>query len=79
MKKILIIVGVVIIAGAVYFFTRDSAPIAVCPDELIVNEMPGPGMEAEAYYIQDGKRVEVTAYDSAWVEENCEVPVQTVQ
>lgn len=52
---------------------------ASCPDEMIVNRMPGPvGTENRSYYIKDGKRVEISEYDSIWVNANCEVPVQEV-
>lgn len=56
-----------------------------CPDEMIVNKMPsviddrGVIPPPKAYYIKDGKRVEVADYDSVWVSANCEVPVLEVQ
>lgn len=56
-----------------------------CPDEMIVDKMPsviddrGVIPSPKAYYIKDGKRVEVTDYDAVWVTANCEVPVLEVQ
>lgn len=56
-----------------------------CPDEMIVNKMPsviddsGVIPPPKAYYIKDGKRVEMADYDAVWVNANCEVPVLEVQ
>lgn len=51
---------------------------AGCPDEMIVNKMPGVGSGNDSYYIKDGKRVEISEYNNIWVKANCEVPVQEV-
>lgn len=52
---------------------------ASCPDELIINKMPNiSSQKPESYYIKDGKRVEVSEYDSIWVNANCEVPITEV-
>lgn len=49
-----------------------------CPDEKIVNRMPGPGSSGSEYYIKNGERKEISDYDAAWVSANCNVPVQEV-
>lgn len=54
---------------------------AGCPDEMIVNKMPnitddsGVIQPSNAYYIKNGKRVEIAEYDTIWVNANCEVPI----
>lgn len=55
-----------------------------CPDEMIVNKMPGVADNKSSnlinsYYIKNGKRVEISEYDPIWVNANCEIPVQEVQ
>lgn len=49
-----------------------------CPEMMIINKMPGPGASKEPYYIDNGKRVEISDYDPIWLKANCEVPVQEV-
>jgi len=56
-----------------------------CPDLLFQNKMPmacDTVEECDAlireYYIVDGKRKELTDFDSEWVEQNCDVKVEAV-
>lgn len=55
-----------------------------CPEEWISNQMPRsvePGSQNEPpseYYIVDGKRAELTEYDTAWVEQNCNIKKEIV-
>lgn len=80
MKKVLILIVAVVLAylGAKAF--SSTALLQECPDEKIVNKMPviEPGDDSNEYYIVDGARREVGEYDAAWVEANCQVPVQEV-
>ena len=54
--------------------------LQVCPDELVVNEMPSTNVEVETneYYLLDGTRREIEEFDAEYVTENCEVPEQIV-
>ena len=47
--------------------------LRVCPDEWVVNKMPGVIDETarEEYFIVNGERQETSKYDYAWVTENC--------
>jgi hypothetical protein len=49
-----------------------------CPDEMIVNNMPGPGEHPTSYYVVKGTRHEISEFDDAWVAQNCQVPTQAV-
>jgi hypothetical protein len=82
MKTWLIILTLAIIGFAIYFGYRLSLPTRpnvsrTCPDEMIVNKMPGTQPQS-SYYIVDGIRREISEFDSNWVTENCSVPVQEV-
>ncbi|WP_343565885.1 hypothetical protein [Sphingobacterium sp.] len=47
-----------------------------CPEEKIVNKIPGPPVKGESekvYYIYQGKKVSPKQFDQAWLEKNCEV------
>jgi hypothetical protein len=84
LKVALVISGVVLLGVILcYFFTQaklqnEQVGIKECPDEKIVNRMPGPGSSESSYYIVDGQRREISEYDSVWVSANCTVPVQEV-
>jgi hypothetical protein len=56
-----------------------TVSVANCPDELIVDKMPGTGAPKSSYYIKAGQRKELADYDQTWVKVNCKVPVQEVQ
>jgi len=59
-----------------------------CPDEMIVNEMPGVDRSGEqdsadspmrsSYYTWKGERYELEEFDIVWVGNNCNVPVISV-
>lgn len=49
-----------------------------CPDEMIVDKMPGPGGPKPSYYILKGERREISEFDDAWVAQNCNIASQTV-
>jgi len=63
---------------------RAEMSVVGCPDQKIVDKMPsviddtGVISPPKAYYIKDGKRVEISEYDQIWVSANCEVPVMEV-
>ncbi|MES3030823.1 MAG: hypothetical protein V4697_00205 [Patescibacteria group bacterium] len=82
MKKLLIIIGVIILLVAGYFaymywaLGNDSL-LHECPDEMIVNRMPGTEPQS-SYYIKNGERKEIADYDASWVKNNCTVPTQEV-
>lgn len=92
MKKFLIFIAIIIIvgllgvlinavkqpAGGVDIPASSSLGLQSCPDEKINNRMPGPGGAKPSYYIVNGERREIEAYDAAWVAANCTVPEQTV-
>ncbi|WP_294184937.1 hypothetical protein [uncultured Sphingobacterium sp.] len=47
-----------------------------CPEEKIINKIPGPPVKGEAekmYYIYQGKRVSPKQFDQQWLEKNCDV------
>jgi hypothetical protein len=57
--------------------SRCQEKLRVCPDEWIVNAMPDAVEEGmtpkgpQEYYIYQGKRVEIAAFDTTWVRKNC--------
>lgn len=61
--------------------------LQVCPEEMIVNEMPGIDRSGEtesdiepvrsSYYILGGERREIDEFDTAYIAENCTVPVSS--
>ncbi len=97
----LIIILIVLLGGYFLFFqNKETANVAndldinknpglkVCPEEMVVNEMPGPDRSGEnadadtndiptrsSYYVLKGERREVDEFNTAWVAENCYVPV----
>jgi hypothetical protein len=79
---LLVIIVLGIFAGAVRGVRTPSAPAAgghqYCPDEKIVNKMPGPGGPKPSYYIFKGERKEIDEFDAVWVAKNCNVPEQVV-
>lgn len=55
--------------------------LQVCPDEWIDNQMPGTFEQRDhqrQYYILDGKRREISEFDSDWVSKNCNLEKQIV-
>ncbi|MDR6734616.1 MULTISPECIES: hypothetical protein [unclassified Sphingobacterium] len=47
-----------------------------CPEEKIVNKIPGPPVKGEVekiYYIYQGKRVSPKQFDQQWLEKNCDI------
>lgn len=62
-----------------------NSKLEVCPDEMVVNEMPGidrsGGQDTvdapmrTSYYLLGGKRYEVDEFDTSWVGNNCRVPI----
>ncbi len=80
-KIIIIIVAVLILGFLAYLMfvpvAKDSMTKADCPDEKIINRMPGTSPQS-SYYIKDGERKEISDYDESWVLANCTVPVQEV-
>jgi hypothetical protein len=56
--------------------TGNAELIKDCPEEKIVNRMPGPpakGDKDKSYYIYKGKRKKISDFDANWIEKNCEV------
>ncbi len=50
-----------------------------CPDEWIDNQMPSTGDgENREYFIIDEKRREISDFDMAWIEANCDIEKQVV-
>jgi len=84
MNKFLLAILAFVIIAILALVTGDREPpyanraIQSCPDEKIINKMPGPGSGDSSYYIKDGVRKEIIHYDAAWVAANCNVPVQEV-
>lgn len=61
------------------FPTQTQGGLKDCPDEKIINRMPGPvSSETKEYYIKGGERKEISEYDNVWVTANCTVPTQEV-
>jgi hypothetical protein len=84
MKTWLIILTIVVFGFIIYFAYRYSARgdhasglTRACPDEMIINRMPGTQPQS-SYYIVDGVRREISEYDTEWIADNCNVPVQEV-
>lgn len=82
MKTILTIIGILIVLAAgyyayMYFALGNDSLLRDCPDEMIINKMPGTSPQS-SYYIKDGARKEIAEYDAEWVSNNCVVPVQEV-
>jgi len=53
-----------------------QALIQDCPEEKIVNKIPGPPVKGESekiYYIYQGKKVSPKQFDQEWLEKNCEI------
>ena len=82
MKNLLIVATIFILAGAGYYYYQnyngnEPSKITECPDEKIINRMPGTSPES-SYYIKNGERKEISDYDSNLVQNNCNVPSQVV-
>jgi hypothetical protein len=83
MKTWLIILTLVVFGFIIYFaytWTRGddaSGLVRACPDELIINKMPGTQPQS-SYYIIDGVRREISEFDTQWIGDNCNVPTQEV-
>ncbi len=82
MKKLLItlVVIAVLVAGYyayIYYALGNDSLLHECPDEMIINKMPGTEPQS-SYYIKDGERRETSQYDANWVRQNCNVPTQEV-
>ena len=76
MKKTVLILCIIVLIGVGYYFLPKGEQI--CPDEWIINRMPGPpGGSGGEYFIIDGKRAEDTL-DVAWVKRNCGLEPQEV-
>ncbi len=50
-----------------------SDKLRICPDEWIENRMPGPNAQVRQYFIIEGERKEIDAYDLEWIKKNCTV------
>ncbi len=83
---LLILVIILLIIGICLFKkTSNKQGLRVCPEEMIVNEMPGIDRSGQtvddktpsrsSYYILGGERKEVDEFDTAYIAENCTVPV----
>ncbi len=80
--KIITVIVVLLILGFLAYgmfvpVAKDSMTKADCPDEKIINKMPGTSPQS-SYYIKDGVRKEISDYDESWVLANCTVPEQEV-
>ena len=49
-----------------------AVKIQDCPEQLIINRMPGPNAEPKSYYIYKGERKEVKDFDAEWLKQNCQ-------
>ncbi|MDP3962845.1 MAG: hypothetical protein Q8Q03_03195 [bacterium] len=87
MHKFLLFVLAIIVIAILAIVSGDRNPafptqtqgLRDCPNEKIINRMPGPGSTgASEYYVKDGTRREISEYDNNWVMANCNVPVQEV-
>lgn len=90
-KIIVLTVLILLIGSGILFKDQIFHPngLQVCPDEMIVNEMPGIDRSGATvddtiptrsnYYILSGERKEIDEFDIAWVGSNCSVPITTVQ
>lgn len=88
----LIIAGILLVFGIILLIidnlSVNNKGLQICPDEMIVNEMPGIDRSGEttndveatrsSYYILNGERREIDEFDTAYIAENCTVPVQSV-
>ena len=56
--------------------------LRICPQEWIVNRMPGVSPDRrprrDAYFILNGKRREMSAFDMTWVRRHCRLRPQSV-
>ena len=85
-KNIFIITTGFIITGCANLNKKESTLIQDCPDMKIINRMPqiidennpDNGQPPREYYIYKGERKEIAEFDAVWVEENCDVPEETV-
>ncbi|MDQ2933102.1 MAG: peptidoglycan-binding protein [bacterium] len=59
-------------SDASFYIGPTSALLQVCPDEKIINRMPGTS-PATSYYILNGTRYELGEFDLNWVNSNCTV------
>ncbi|MBM3609509.1 MAG: hypothetical protein FJX29_13870 [Alphaproteobacteria bacterium] len=62
---------------------RRPQPLRFCPDQWIVNRMPGVvpaprGSLPREYFIHRGKRLEIARFDMRWVRASCRIKRQTV-
>ncbi|WP_343566790.1 hypothetical protein [Sphingobacterium sp.] len=55
---------------------KEQPLIQDCPEEKIVNKIPGPPVKGESekvYYIYQGKRISPKQFDQEWLEKNCDI------
>ncbi len=55
---------------------KDQALIQDCPEEKIVNKIPGPPVKGETekiYYVYQGKRISPKQFDQEWLKNNCDI------
>ncbi len=69
-------IAAVVVLGYVIYYSISPKGLKECPDEKIINYMPG--APSSSYYIKNRERREIGDYNKSWVESNCTVPVQAV-
>jgi hypothetical protein len=89
MKTFLSLVGVIVVVGVLGALAHAVHPVTpatgtlstrlqVCPEQMIMDKMPGTDGSKPAYYILKGERREISEFDDVWVARNCQIPTQTV-
>ena len=48
-----------------------------CPDEKVINSMPGLNSK-EVYYVYKGERREIEEFDAEWLKKSCTIKVTEV-
>lgn len=91
-RAIYILIAIILLIVVVSLYQSGniftSSKLRVCPEEMIVNAMPGIDRSGEtednvesvrsSYYIIEGERREVDEFDTVYIAENCNVPVTSV-
>ena len=73
------ITSFVLLIGLSSCGSMDTTPlIRDCPEAMIEDKMPTDSKTPNTYYIYKGKRRELSEFDQAWIQKNCDVKKSVV-
>lgn len=88
---ILIVIGLGVLSIVWFVYTKkvSSHGLRICPEEMVIEAKAGPDRSGQeslqdsedivasgtSMYILNGKKMPVSDFDTAWIAENCQVPI----